>query len=101
MEAQSVLRWWFRSELLLNGTYPPAGTTPTQYVGDATACVVADFSTALIVHGNGARLKGLLTKHLRHLLVQHAVDVPGAGHYRVVLGGSVCTMAMVVQTRAR
>jgi hypothetical protein len=83
MEAQSVLRWWFRSELLLNGIYPPAGTAPTPYVGDATACVVADFSTALMVHGNGARLKGLLTKHLRRLLVQHAVDVPGK-HLKVL-----------------
>ena len=83
MEAQSVLRWWFRSELLLNGTYPPAGTAPTPYVGDATACVVADFSAALMVHGNGARLKGLLTKHLRRSLVQHAVDVPGK-HLKVL-----------------
>jgi hypothetical protein len=63
-----------------NGTYryPPAGTAPTPYAGDALACVVADFSTALLeVHGNGARLKGLLTTHLRRLLVQHAADLPG------------------------
>jgi hypothetical protein len=83
MEAQSVLRWWFRSELLVNGTYPPAGTAPTPYVGDASTGVVADFSTALEVHGNGARLKGLLTTHLRRLLVQHAADVPGK-HLKVL-----------------